>query len=129
MGCEDKYKEMLEKSICGENLRWMSRRESKESPRPWFDGWRSSATGRTVSVYWVGVGEITSPEMAERYGKKLGDPEYQFSDGPAGYRAHSWDYPSLEAGMADLCKDGAVIIWDEDDPEDVLEDNTNEGGE
>ena len=116
MGWEDKYKEMIEKSIDGESLRWVGRGDVGG-----FKGWKSRETGRTVTLYWVGVGEITCPDLAKAWGKKLCDPEYQFSNGPAGYRATSWDYPSLQAGMADLCKDGAVIIWEDDN-------NTN-GGE
>ena len=73
-----------------------------------------------MEKWYVGVGEITCPDVAEMWGKKLGDPEYQFSNGPAGKRAFSQDYPSLIEGIQHVCKNGAIIIWDgigHDDPE------------
>lgn len=68
--------------------------------------------------YHLVIGEITCPDVAALFGKQLGDPEFQFSDGPAGARGTSADFPSFEAGVAALrpCrvvfKDGRVEDFD-----------------
>lgn len=47
---------------------------------------------------WVVKGRVTDTE-AHGYQAKLGDIEWQFSDGPPGERSSSADYLSLEAGI------------------------------
>lgn len=48
---------------------------------------------------WIVKGKITDEHAHP--GGKLGDIEYQFSDGPPGQRSHSADYLSLEDGLKD----------------------------
>ena len=55
-----------------------------------------------MQTYHVVKGEVTDPEIAEMWGVSLGADEWQFSDGPAGFRSTSKDFPSLEAGLRAL---------------------------
>jgi len=58
---------------------------------------------------WVVVGEVTDP-AAHQGAAVLGQPEYQFSDGPAGHRGYSADYIDLEHGLQE--HSGCIIHWD-----------------
>lgn len=57
---------------------------------------------------WIVKGYVTNPESYE--GATIGQPEYQFSDGPSGNRSMSSDYLNLEEGLADHI--GYVIHWE-----------------
>lgn len=63
-----------------------------------------SARPETV---WIVKGEVTSLDVWPT--AKLGDPEWQFSDGPPGSRGSSADFLSLEEGLAAFS--GARLIW------------------
>lgn len=53
-----------------------------------------------LQVYWVGCGQVTDVEVYWKHENvKLGDPEWQFSDGPVGNRSISYDFLSLEEGL------------------------------
>jgi len=69
--------------------------------------------GAYVDKVWIVCGKITDEEAAEAYqsGAKVGDIEYQFSDGPPGERTYSADYVDLAEGIRDHahCK----IYWPE----------------
>ena len=65
---------------------------------------------------WIVCGKITDEDAAEAYQNhrdcldaKVGDVEYQFSDGPPGERTFSTDYVDLTRGLRDHahCK----IYW------------------
>lgn len=49
---------------------------------------------------WVVRGEVTDPSCFPGTGAKLGDTEWQFSDGPPGERGYSADYVDLSEGLA-----------------------------
>lgn len=63
-----------------------------------------------MKKYHVVKGRITDADVAAMWGKQVGDTEWQFSDGPPGQRSTSYDYPSLEVGLRELCP--AVIIME-----------------
>ncbi len=44
--------------------------------------------------FWLGKGKITEDIYGDRY--KIGDPEWQLSDGPAGRRSYSVDFADLD---------------------------------
>jgi len=48
---------------------------------------------------WLIIGEVTDPTLYED--AVMGQPEYQFSDGPAGERTTSNDYIDLMQGLQD----------------------------
>lgn len=50
-------------------------------------------------LVYIVKGEVTDPECYP--GSKLGDVEWQFSDGPPGQRGSSRDYLSLAEGVDD----------------------------
>lgn len=52
-----------------------------------------------IPLVYIVKGEVTDPDCHP--GSKLGDVEWQFSDGPPGQRGSSWDYLSLTEGVAD----------------------------
>ena len=47
-----------------------------------------------LKEYWLEKGEITQDIYGEKY--KIGDPEWQLSDGPSGKRSFSFDFADLE---------------------------------
>ena len=53
-----------------------------------------------LPTYHIIKGQVTSQDAWPT--AKLGDVEWQFSDGPPNERGTSADYLSLEAGIADL---------------------------
>ena len=53
-----------------------------------------------MKTYWIGTGKVTCLDAHPT--AKIGDTEWQFSDGPAGSRSMSFDYLSLEAGLKNL---------------------------
>lgn len=55
-----------------------------------------------MKTYYIERGEVTCQDVADMWGVDIGAPEYQFSDGPAGQRSMSYDYPSLDAGLSEL---------------------------
>jgi len=57
---------------------------------------------------WICRGIVTDPEIYN-FEAKLGDPEWQFSDGPPGLRSWSSDYVDLEKGLKD--HRGSIIEW------------------
>lgn len=62
---------------------------------------------------WIVKGEVTDPDAYD--GKaKVGDVEWQFSDGPPGERGSSSDFLTLEEGLA--YHSGAVFHWHRDNP-------------
>mgnify|MGYP003626322736 FL=1 len=65
----------------------------------------------SVDRVWIVCGKITNEDAAEAYQSdaKVGDVEYQFSDGPPGERTFSADYVDLTEGIRDHahCK----IYW------------------
>ena len=63
---------------------------------------------------WVVKGRVTDDE-AHGYKAKLGDIEWQFSDGPPGERSSSADYISLEEGIR--AQAPAVFHFVDDEPE------------
>jgi len=56
---------------------------------------------------WVVVGEVTDPDLYEN--AKVGDLEYQFSDGPPGARTMSYDFVNLSEGLA--AHKGCILHW------------------
>lgn len=64
-----------------------------------------------MKTYHVVKGTVTDPELAERWGVHVGDTEWQFSDGPAGFRSSSADFPSLEEGLRALSP--CIIIMED----------------
>lgn len=65
-----------------------------------------------MKTYHVVRGQVTCPDVAAIFGVNLGDPEFQFSDGPPGSRSCSFDYPSIEAGVADLSP--AIFVFEKE---------------
>lgn len=63
-----------------------------------------------LKEYWIGKGKVTCPDA--HAGGKVGDDEWQFSDGPLGQRGSSADFLTLEAGIAYLSP--AIFHIDED---------------
>lgn len=53
----------------------------------------------TLKEVWIVIGGVSDPSIYDN--AVLGQPEYQFSDGPAGNRSASSDYISLEEGLRD----------------------------
>ncbi len=65
---------------------------------------------------WLVKGTVIPDQehLDEAYGKgnaKVGDIEWQFSDGPAGERGSSSDFVDLEEGLKE--HSGYIIHWDE----------------
>jgi hypothetical protein len=58
-------------------------------------------------VYIV-KGKVTDPSAYEN--ARMGQTEYQFSDGPANNRSESADYVDLEQGLKD--HSGMIIHWE-----------------
>ena len=52
-------------------------------------------------------GVVTDPDAHPD--AKVGDAEYQFSDGPPGQRSASADYTDLERGLRD--HSGKTFVW------------------
>ena len=67
--------------------------------------------GKEMRKVWITVGEVTD---ADAYNGEavVGQPEYQFSDGPVGWRSSSADYISLEKGLKE--HSGCQFFWDND---------------
>ncbi len=59
---------------------------------------------------WVFKGTVTDPE-AHGFKAELGDPEWQFSDGPDGTQGASEDFLDLAEGLK--AYSGYTIHWDE----------------
>ena len=57
---------------------------------------------------WIVEGRVTDADAHPT--AKVGDPEWQFSDGPAGQRGYSEDYLSLEEGLR--AHAGAIFHFD-----------------
>jgi hypothetical protein len=66
----------------------------------------------TMKTYYVGCGSFTCPDAAVYWGVRVGDPEWQFSDGPVGERSMSYDYPTIEAGLRELSP--CIIIFEDE---------------
>lgn len=59
---------------------------------------------------WISVGEVTDIDAYD--GEAFpGQKEYQFSDGPAGWRSQSADYIDLEKGLRE--HSGCIIYWED----------------
>ena len=58
-------------------------------------------------VVYIVKGVVTDPDSYPD--AKVGDTEYQFSDGPPGHRSVSADYVDLEEGLRDHT--GKNFIW------------------
>lgn len=67
-----------------------------------------------MKTIWIVKGAVTDPE-AHEYQAKIGDTEWQFSDGPPGERSSSADYLNLEDGLRDHAP--AVFHFVGDEPE------------
>ncbi len=65
--------------------------------------------GKVLVTYWVGMGQVTDPECYKGRAA-LGDPEWQFSDGPVGDRSTSHDFLTLAEGLAALSP--CIVIWE-----------------
>lgn len=68
-----------------------------------------------MKTYWIVKGAVTCTEAHPS--AKLGDVEWQFSDGPAGERGASADYLTLEEGLR--YHSGSVFHWDESNDENI----------
>lgn len=58
---------------------------------------------------WIVRGEVTSNDVYDDSTVKIGDTEWQFSDGPPGERGSSSDYVDLEKGLRE--HSGCIIHW------------------
>lgn len=58
---------------------------------------------------WLEIGHVTNPELYPERNVKYGDPEYQFSDGPAGERGSSADYVDVQQGI-DAHADHDIVV-------------------
>lgn len=63
---------------------------------------------------WIVKGAVTDPD-AHDGAAKIGDTEWQFSDGPPGERSSSADYLCLEAGLRDHAPAMFHFVGDEPD--------------
>lgn len=63
--------------------------------------------------FYIVKGTVTDPE-AWHGAAKVGDDEWQFSDGLAGARSVSYDFLSLEAGLREITDrhPGCSFEWD-----------------
>lgn len=59
---------------------------------------------------WIVKGVVTDPDAHGVGITFIGEPEYQFSDGPSGNRSMSSDYVDLEKGLQD--HSGCIIHWE-----------------
>jgi hypothetical protein len=64
-----------------------------------------------AGTVWISKGTVTDPE-AHNFKAKLGDPEWQFSDGPSGSRSWSSDYVDIDKGLKD--HRGSMFVYAED---------------
>jgi len=64
---------------------------------------------------WIGRGTVTDLEGRPE-GTKIGDDEWQFSDGPAGDRSYSEDFLTLIEGLREFT--GFTYHWEDDNLED-----------
>lgn len=67
---------------------------------------------KNLKAYWVGMGYVTCPDVAEMWGVHVGHSEWQFSNAPVGERSQSEDYVSLSKGLEAVCP--AIIIFEKD---------------
>lgn len=58
--------------------------------------------------FWLGKGTITEPIYGDKY--KVGDVEWQLSDGPAGKRSCSADFADIEEALR--FASGAIIHFE-----------------
>jgi len=74
-----------------------------------FAAWDETSTqgDEAMKEYWIVKGIVTDTDAHP--GARLGDTEWQFSDGPPGERSSSEDFLSLEAGFA--ATSPAVYHW------------------
>lgn len=64
-----------------------------------------------MKTWYVGVGRVTDEEVHGGRAK-LGDPEWQFSDGPLGSRSMSYDFLTLEEGLRELSP--CIVVMESD---------------
>lgn len=66
-----------------------------------------------MRVFYIVKGEVTNPDAWSSQAK-LGDVEWQFSDGLSGDRSMSMDFLTLESGMRELTTKfpGCTFSWD-----------------
>ena len=60
-----------------------------------------------AETVFIVKGVVTDPDSYPD--AKVGDLEYQFSDGPPGERSVSFDYVNLEEGLREHA--GKIFIW------------------
>jgi hypothetical protein len=63
--------------------------------------------------FWLEKGKITEELYGDRY--KIGDPEWQLSDGPAGNRSCSVDFADIEKCLR--FASGSIIHFNPDEPD------------
>lgn len=63
-----------------------------------------------LKTYYVGCGKVTCPDIAAQWGVRLGDAEWQFSDGLSGERSYSYDFPTIDAGLRALSP--CIVVFD-----------------
>jgi hypothetical protein len=74
----------------------------------------------TVKEVWIVKGHVTdvtayAADVSILDKVKIGDVEWQFSDGPEGSRGFSADYVDLEQGLKD--HSGCILHWQDDNAE------------
>ena len=64
-----------------------------------------------IDKVFIVKGVVTDPDAHPN--AEVGDPEYQFSDGPPGQRSMSADYTDLERGLRE--HSGKTFVWVDED--------------